>query len=136
MTIQNNSTQLTKLKNKLKNARRRLRYWSGLSEFGEVYDADTTNKNPSDEYAKALADCRKIAHEIYEITGIKPEVKNLKAEYTPSVYEPQKPSDLHHNESSAADTKTRHLPPSVKALIEQYGPGQKLPRGKAWRALA
>lgn len=136
MTNQNSNAQLSSLKNKLKNAKRRLRYWSGLSEFGEVYDPSTTNKNPNDAYNKALSECRDIAHKIYEITGVQPEVKNLKADHTPTLTKSVKDVAESNDSPSPKRDKARSIPPSVRSVMKQYGPGQRLPRGKARKYLA
>ena len=76
------TTRLELLQRRLKNARKRARYWSGNpSSTGFGYQHRTSSARADIEYEMAVDDCESIADEIEVLTGNRPSVPKPKEEF-------------------------------------------------------
>nr|WP_143178586.1 hypothetical protein [Pseudomonas aeruginosa] len=74
---------LDKLRTRLRNAKKRARYWSGVpSSTGFGYSPANGSACDADaEYEMALDDCAAIADEIQRVTGKRPSTPDPKKEF-------------------------------------------------------
>jgi hypothetical protein len=78
-------TRLESLQLRLRNARKRARYWSGNpSPTGFGYQPSTSSAKADIEYEMAVDDCEAIADEIEVLTGHRPSVPKPKEEFNES----------------------------------------------------
>lgn len=74
---------LEQLRKRLRSAKQRARYWSGVpSSSGVGFNPASSNARDADtEYEMALDDCAAIADEIERITGRRPATPDPKREF-------------------------------------------------------
>ena len=74
--------RLKELRRRLNLARKRVAYWSGRPSASGYGYSPGSGADAGIEYEKALADCDALADEIASITGRRPKVTDIRAEYS------------------------------------------------------
>jgi hypothetical protein len=73
---------LARLRRKLRNAKHRARYWSGLPSFtGFGFSPRNRNRDHDAEYEVAIADIDSLRRRIRDITGVEPKAYDPRADF-------------------------------------------------------